>query len=528
MSFALMGFNSACVHETDFSTHWHTGHDQSIYMDFNYMEKNVRSTAAAIGVIDNAPEAIPFDVFDVGDGHSILVDWSDYPVSYDYGVAYGYNIDGQDTAWVPEGEYSRVIGDLVTNASCYFGVFGLTDEGIPPLSVYFKRLAPMLIPRTPDFNIDLDSGRIITSWSKNYELDFSHYRLMRREIESNWQILVDYYGDTLFIDSQAQSYAEYQYMVFAVDIDGYESDTSEIINAVMPTFDRGLLLADETQNGGINPSESEQNIFYGTILNGIEFDKYSIDSGSAPLFTALMGQYNPLLYVDDDNLLHLLGNSIDTIKWFSQYNTDLIIAGWETIVDITGQTYFYEGNFFYDELGISYVGKNVLSDFTGASGANGWPDLELKADAPYGGRLPDIQIFLPAAGAEVIARFSSYSGNPYYGNKPVGLAFDTYNGKRIILGCPLYWLTEASAQAFIQRAVEYFAAASEYLCGDINNDRTVNLLDITSLIAYLYQGGPAPDPLESADVNSDGAVNILDITYLIAYLYQGGPEPDCP
>lgn len=69
---------------------------------------------------------------------------------------------------------------------------------------------------------------------------------------------------------------------------------------------------------------------------------------------------------------------------------------------------------------------------------------------------------------------------------------------------------------------------NNYFCGDANNDETINILDITYIIAYLYQGGPAPNPLESSDVNNDGAVNILDISYLIAYLYMEGPEPDCP
>jgi hypothetical protein len=67
-----------------------------------------------------------------------------------------------------------------------------------------------------------------------------------------------------------------------------------------------------------------------------------------------------------------------------------------------------------------------------------------------------------------------------------------------------------------------------FLTGDINGDERINILDITYIIAYLYQSGPAPEPLKSADVNSDGAVNILDITYLIEFLYLGGPEPDCP
>jgi uncharacterized protein (TIGR02145 family) len=32
---------------------------------------------------------------------------------------------------------------------------------------------------------------------------------------------------------------------------------------------------------------------------------------------------------------------------------------------------------------------------------------------------------------------------------------------------------------------------------------------------------------DCGDVNNSGSINILDITYLINYLYKGGPEPDC-
>lgn len=67
----------------------------------------------------------------------------------------------------------------------------------------------------------------------------------------------------------------------------------------------------------------------------------------------------------------------------------------------------------------------------------------------------------------------------------------------------------------------------DFVCGDANGDEAVNILDITFLIAYLYQGGPAPDPYDAGDANGDGTINILDITYLIAYLYQGGPDPIC-
>ncbi len=66
-----------------------------------------------------------------------------------------------------------------------------------------------------------------------------------------------------------------------------------------------------------------------------------------------------------------------------------------------------------------------------------------------------------------------------------------------------------------------------FTCGDVNNDLSVNLLDITYLINFLYKDGPAPDNPPAADVNGDGNVNLLDITYLINFLYKVGAAPIC-
>ena len=70
--------------------------------------------------------------------------------------------------------------------------------------------------------------------------------------------------------------------------------------------------------------------------------------------------------------------------------------------------------------------------------------------------------------------------------------------------------------------------ACDWICGDASGEGNVNILDVTFIINYLYRGGPAPDPIESADCNASGGVNILDATYLISYLYKGGPAPVCP
>lgn len=72
---------------------------------------------------------------------------------------------------------------------------------------------------------------------------------------------------------------------------------------------------------------------------------------------------------------------------------------------------------------------------------------------------------------------------------------------------------------------------SSFLCGDVNVDQNVNLIDILYLIDNLYGNppGPAPVPEQSGDVNSDGNINLIDILYLIDFLYglPPGPNPIC-
>jgi len=69
--------------------------------------------------------------------------------------------------------------------------------------------------------------------------------------------------------------------------------------------------------------------------------------------------------------------------------------------------------------------------------------------------------------------------------------------------------------------------APAFMCGDVDDNELINILDITFIIDFLYKGGPTPEPLESGDVNSSGEMDILDVTYLINYLYYDGPEPTC-
>ncbi|MFH1699152.1 MAG: M28 family peptidase [Candidatus Zixiibacteriota bacterium] len=66
-----------------------------------------------------------------------------------------------------------------------------------------------------------------------------------------------------------------------------------------------------------------------------------------------------------------------------------------------------------------------------------------------------------------------------------------------------------------------------YLPGDANGDENVNIGDAVFLINHVFKGGPAPYPLISGDANCDGDVNVGDAVFIINHVFKGGPEPGC-
>lgn len=62
-------------------------------------------------------------------------------------------------------------------------------------------------------------------------------------------------------------------------------------------------------------------------------------------------------------------------------------------------------------------------------------------------------------------------------------------------------------------------------CGDANSDGIIDIGDVVFLIAYIFSGGTAPDPLEYGNVNCDSGIDISDVVYMISYIFTGGFAP---
>lgn len=66
------------------------------------------------------------------------------------------------------------------------------------------------------------------------------------------------------------------------------------------------------------------------------------------------------------------------------------------------------------------------------------------------------------------------------------------------------------------------STAVAFICGDVDRSGSVTVSDVVSLINFIFFGGTAPNPLQTADVDCSGNVTISDVVYLINYIFGGG------
>lgn len=78
---------------------------------------------------------------------------------------------------------------------------------------------------------------------------------------------------------------------------------------------------------------------------------------------------------------------------------------------------------------------------------------------------------------------------------------------------------------FDQAEFTIYVSLTLILAGDVDLAGSVNIADVTYLVAYIFHSGAPPPVLNTADVNGSCEINVEDLTYLVAYIFQGGPPP---
>src|SRR5262245_8876444 len=89
------------------------------------------------------------------------------------------------------------------------------------------------------------------------------------------------------------------------------------------------------------------------------------------------------------------------------------------------------------------------------------------------------------------------------------------------------------AGAFCFAAAVFFAARevnaqAQFLRGDSNNDKKIDISDPVGTLNGLFTGGPTPPCRDAADSNDSGSLDISDGIYTLNFLFLGGDPPAPP
>jgi len=83
------------------------------------------------------------------------------------------------------------------------------------------------------------------------------------------------------------------------------------------------------------------------------------------------------------------------------------------------------------------------------------------------------------------------------------------------IGGAMFWEFSSDKFSHLLNVVDYIfnQESSDNIIGDLNNDDTINVLDVVILVEYILD--PAAVELDGADINDDSSVNVIDVVLLV-------------
>ncbi|UCD62780.1 MAG: M28 family peptidase [Candidatus Zixiibacteriota bacterium] len=527
LSFYYQGWEFMWAHEGLFNdSAYHTALDRANLLNFAFFTDIVRMAAAAVGVVANSVDgSAVVDVVDRGDGQSLEITWSpcnpDYTYRIWYGTTSGYY---SQSVTVPYGESSHTVSGLDEGVTYYFAAMGETAGAYPPVYSIEMSGVAYVNPRAPT-GLTAEPGvyEIALDWEDNGEADFSHYRVYRDD-GSGMTLIADNVSASSFLDVDLAAATVYSYQVTAVDHDLNESAPSNQVGTIVYTFDQGILLVDETADDWVLPDQQAQEAFFDSIFAGEPYGLAIVQGPSNILTCQQAGPYSSIFWVDDDAGYFDIGYNEDTLRRYTGFENNLMVAGWQTITRWS-ESPLDTDHFLYEQFGVTGYTQNELNDWCGASGQNGWPPLTTDTDNTWEGNLPFIPALEVIPGASVIYTYDSFSDDPTFEGQPCGVYYEHEGGKRVLLAFPLYHLTPASAEALIAKAIAVMEPTADQLCGDVDGSGRLDALDVTYLVEFVWNGGPPPVGAAAGDVDGSSHTDAVDLVYLVDYLFGTGPAP---
>jgi len=501
-AFVANGYDATFVHEFDFSTVYHSPHDSTSYMNFDYMTRMIKASLATVYTVNLALPPVPITLIqDVGDGQSLKIHWpADEGGRVDHYWVHWEQVPPNlpDSMLVPAGDTTATIEGLFEGQQYSIYVVGFDSQGRSSLSVNKSLGTPYGIPRKPGLLTALPIYHgIQLEWQlNNNELDFSHYQIIRDNVALSPDVTDTFYVDT----DPGLGTAFHDYIVRAVDTDANKSDTTGVTPVVSKaaTLETGRILALNRSSDASSElvDEAATGQFMRDALVGLNFDYLSDTttlSGDTHANLFDLVDYSMVIIADEagrsDNIgssptyggileslgyyLSIGGKVILFHRWGNLYSSGPL---YDTTYLTPGQDDF--GYFDYFDVGFFIVPLSTLSsngtdlilnsDLIGAhSQEAGYPPLVwdslatldhttadgFGATAVGGIPCPSFPI-LAGDPVDILYTYDSKTNNPLTEGKPLAWRYTGGPYEYVFFNMPLSFMAPDSAIAAIRKAID--------------------------------------------------------------------------
>ena len=495
LPFQDAGYDVSFVQEGNFSTEYHQPTDSTTYINFEYMTRMVKASLATVYTTNRSLAPVTTtDVFDVGDGQAIQVHWQsgDMTDVDFYWLHYNTVPETQPESLMVSLDSTRYIVSGLTEGQKYrFYLLAGSSEG--RISIIYNAIegTPYLQPLLPENQQakPLMNG-IYLFWSaNNRELDFDHYEIIRDRVR-----LPDIVYDTVFSDLDPSLGNDFhEYIIVAVDADGYISDTAGFEPVVMraATLNPYKILAINRTSYLFAISEAARSgDFLREALAGYQYDYLSdsayikkndnidllslIDYGTIVIAAESGAGY------DDIGQLPQAGGILEDIGYYLSLGGKAVIFGrWGNITTVSPylETVFYSPDTTYQAAYVDYFhidSRTVPQSFTdpgtltifsdligGHSAMTGYPDLTWDSLAaadhsePFNisgipcPSIPQLNSPMP----EIIYTYDSQNDSIYTEGKTVGWRYLGGEYEYVFFDIPLSFIERVSAVAALRQAL---------------------------------------------------------------------------
>ncbi len=456
-SFWTKGYNVFYYFEPISTPYYHTVNDIVANCNMDYCAEVIRSNCGLLLTTSESPIMVKnISLNDMGNGVGLFARWNrnTEPDLSGYKVYVG-NTSNNYTVFYTTSDTSFIVPGLTAGTTYFVGVSAYDTKGNESVSVE-RSGVPQVVPQSPmTFKVNPLYRKIKTSWTENTEYDLLGYNIYRSTTSGQNFVKINSLPvrDSLYIDSLISFNTYYYYKITAIDSLLHESNATTEIRSKSASFDKGVLLVDDSEGGLLNPTDIQVDNFYNQILSNYRLTNYDAYQ-TRTISMDTMGEYSSILW-------HL-ENSVGTAVFYSKINEvkKYLDAGGNMIltfdrpsrVILHNTTYplnLSNGNFMNDYLKIKKVEFSNSARFIGARPLvsaydSVYIDLQ-KTPADYNHHIT----YIEAIKADSTIANNIYAYDTHYDtatiqgamkNKTIGVEFLGNNYKIVTLSFPLYYM----------------------------------------------------------------------------------------